>query len=393
MDYDESTARKIAYQINSGYWKVADRCFFNKIDCLKFATRTCRLNVTYHYFDEVYNTLDWTKVPDQSLESMYADRAKKLRDKYKYISVLFSGGADSTNLVKAFLKNNIHIDEIISFYPVSASDKLLNSFSREDKSAYNTIFEYYEAAKPMLEYIAAHYPNIKITLIDYTKEILSLIDAANLHKIMQSGLIVNPLTTGFYLAFKKTAEHDNACVVTGVDKPRILFDTRDKKFKSYFLDFNTIFGHFPYDTFKGDLPKTEYFYYDPEMPYITIKQCRQILEHLFPILDEQHPLHSSIMRKTGAAYIVEVHHDYVKKLLYPDWNTDIYQAGKPIFHFYNEIGQWATSTDVTDSKTKDFYDGQIKEIVEGINPFFVLRDKNNKPTKLREFGTKFNLLH
>ena len=42
-------------------------------------------------------------------------RALQLRDTYPYIKFWFSGGNDSTTALNVFLKNNIHIDEIITY--------------------------------------------------------------------------------------------------------------------------------------------------------------------------------------------------------------------------------------------------------------------------------------
>lgn len=61
-----------------------------------------------------YMSSDWTKEPIESFEELKKRRAEQLREKYSYLVLYFSGGADSTTMVNAFLKNNIHVDEIVT---------------------------------------------------------------------------------------------------------------------------------------------------------------------------------------------------------------------------------------------------------------------------------------
>ena len=393
MGYDELTAKEISYQINSGYWKVYNRCFFDKAECLRFASKIRNYQITYHFYDEVYNTIDWTKNPDQSLESMYRDRAHKIREKYDYVALLFSGGCDSTNMLKSFIKNNIRIDEIISFYPVEASNKLLSNFNKDDKSACNLLFEYYEAVVPMFDYLKIHHPNIKLTVIDYTKKALSFVETSTLNKLFVGGVTAHAHITGHYLAYESVSKHDNSCVVLGIDKPRILYDKKDKKFKSYFFDFNTIHGHFPKDTFKQGIASTEYFYFDPEMPYIPVKQCHQILEELINILSPNHRFHNQVLKDSGDKYIVDVHHDYIKQLLYPGWNTNIFQANKNFSYFFVEVNNWMLTSSLTDLKIKDFAISQGKELSYGIDSRFIVYDDNKVPHKFIDMFTVKNSLH
>jgi len=49
----------------------------------------------------------------ESLDFLYALRARQLREKYDYLVLYFSGGADSTNILKTFIDNNIFLDEIV----------------------------------------------------------------------------------------------------------------------------------------------------------------------------------------------------------------------------------------------------------------------------------------
>lgn len=385
LGYSENLARKIAYQINSGYWKVFNRCFFNKADCLRLATALKKFPVTYHFFDEVYTSIDWKKPIERSLKSLYFERAKHIREKYKYVSLLLSGGADSTTVLNIFIDNGIHLDEVITFYPIEASDKLLKTFDPSDMSSQNQIFEYYYAALPVLNNLKKYHPNIKITVIDYSREVLSLIDSSKLHKIFLSGCNANGVTVGYYLAYKEISKHKDSCVVLGIDKPRISYDTIEKKFKAYFLDFNTIHGHFPKETFDDAQPATEYFYHSPDFPLIPIKQCQDVVNKLYAVLDPKHVFYDQIIKKSldNRNLIIDVHHAHIKKMIYPDWDTNIFQVEKPYSYFFFEMNNWMYEKNLVSSRIKDFTIGQVEELVHGVDPKFITY-KNSIPQKFND---------
>lgn len=385
VGYSENLAKKISYEINGGYWKVFNRCFFNKAECLRLATALKKFPVTYHFFDEVYTSIDWKKPIDRSLEALYAERAKYIREKYKYVCVFFSGGCDSTTALKSFLDNGLHVDEVITAYPVEASEKLLSTFNPADTSSQNQIFEYYHAAVPAFNYLKKHYPKTKLTVIDYSREALSLIDNSNLYKIFLSGCNANAATVGNYLSYKEISKHENSCIVLGVDKPRISYNVVDKKFKVYFLDFNNIHGKFPKDTFQGDQPSTEYFYHSPYFPLIIVKQCQNILNDLYSLINPNHPFYSEVVKPSldPNSLTIDVHHSYIKKLLYPHWDTSIFQAEKPNSYFFFEMNNWIYEKNLVSNRIKDFTIGQVKELTHGVDPKFITYN-NNIPQKFND---------
>lgn len=65
------------------------------------------------YDNSVFDYLDWTKEPIESLSTLTYQRALQLREKHNYIIVYFSGGSDSTAVLNAFINNKIHVDEVV----------------------------------------------------------------------------------------------------------------------------------------------------------------------------------------------------------------------------------------------------------------------------------------
>jgi len=68
-------------------------------------------DVEFH-MGEVYDNHDWTVEPKDSWKEILKQHAQKLRDKYRYLRLWYSGGSDSQTVLNAFVDNGIHLDEI-----------------------------------------------------------------------------------------------------------------------------------------------------------------------------------------------------------------------------------------------------------------------------------------
>jgi hypothetical protein len=293
-------------------------------------------------------------------------------------------------MLKVFLKNNIHIDEIFTVYPIKAIEKLSSKFNINDRSSENLMFEYIQTVVPTFEYLAKHYPKIKLTVIDYTTDAVDFILQGKLHSLFQAGTVVSPYSLTWLKAYEKIHALDkDACLVFGVDKPRLTYFKKEDKFKFYFSDFTNVYGNWPRSTFGAPRVGTELFYYSSSMPLIPVKQCKQIEQGLRRVLDPTHPLHNQVFMDRKEIKIVDVHHDYVKSLLYPDWNTKIYQAKKQSSIFFPEQTKWISSMS---GQFDDFYKGQLNEIIHGISPRLIEYDNLGRPSKLKEMASKFNII-
>ena len=89
-----------------GRYVVDGKIFYDKIAALVYAD-SVKKEVQWDYFNDVFFSADWTTEPEISLDELYRIRAQQLRDKYDYIVIFCSGGADSTNVLYSFLKNGI----------------------------------------------------------------------------------------------------------------------------------------------------------------------------------------------------------------------------------------------------------------------------------------------
>lgn len=398
MWYNELDAKKLSYSTNSGYWKVNDHCFFNKSECYKYATSVQNFNVTYHFFDEAYQSLDWSKEPEESLDQMYLRRAKQIRDKYNYVILCFSGGADSSNILNTFLNNNIKIDEIMVYYPGKAIEKLKGGFQRWNTNPDNLMFEYIECVEPVLKRLAVTHPEIKITTLDFTETAIDMVRGNNLHKLAQAGLSTTINFAGPYMVTDTLrTRKENFGVVWGVDKPRICYNTVTDSFYTYFLDGVIMMGRNAesFDNFNNGI---EYFYHTPDMPEIVLKQSWVIKRHMMEVkarsarFYEECILPRSVTAKDPlfvACDVFDTELSYFEQLIYKDINFGQFQADKQTSLFYLETGSWFFKTNLVDNKDRSYFDGQVKEYIHGIDKEFLIYDRNLKVSKLKPVTTKF----
>jgi hypothetical protein len=92
-----------------GFYKVGDLKFYSKLQALEMQQHT-NICPTWHFNESTFKSIDWSIEPKESLSELYKKRAQQIREKYDYIVLWYSGGADSHNVLMSFVKNNIFID-------------------------------------------------------------------------------------------------------------------------------------------------------------------------------------------------------------------------------------------------------------------------------------------
>lgn len=130
----------------------SDTKFYDKFEALNYKNTLPNAEIYINWFDDVWQNIDYTIEPKQSFAELKKQRAQKIRDKYSYVKLWFSGGVDSFTALNAFLDNNIHIDEI-AFW-----SRPVNSFKFVDPDN-----EIKAAVEPYLKQIQPLIPNTKIT--------------------------------------------------------------------------------------------------------------------------------------------------------------------------------------------------------------------------------------
>ena len=258
-----------------GYYNVGDQKFGNKYDAVMYAQRTDQ-DVTWHFFDEVFDKVDWTVEPELSLNELYRIRAQQIRDTYDYLIVFCSGGADSNNVIRTFLNNNIHVDEVMGIAPMNGLNNW--EFDKNNLSEDNTISETKYAMFPLFDEIAAKNPNIKLTINDYFNDVIDKKDEQWTYEAC--GNIVTVLTSHFtdIARFKHIdqliQQGKRIGLVYGTDKPIVRIDNNNDLY-FIFADSGINYLNMPEDRQTPNVDRV-LFYWTPDLPELLVKQAHVV---------------------------------------------------------------------------------------------------------------------
>jgi len=259
---------------HAGYYLTNGKKYSNKIQAVLEAQKTLA-DISWNFYSEKFNHHDWTIEPTLCLEALYKVRAQQIRDEYDYVIVMCSGGADSTNVIKSFLNNNIHVDEVIGGAPVSGLNNW--NWNDKDKSVNNTISETKYALYPLLNEISNKFPNIKITFNDYFENILNYKTDEWLYNCQDW---INPVVNakGRLDKFKHIvdlAEQGKRIgVVWGIDKPTLRYDQEGNLY-SLVSDMGVNVADAPFDKPYPNVDRL-LFYWTPDLPELLIKQSHKV---------------------------------------------------------------------------------------------------------------------
>ena len=313
-----------------GYYSVDNIIYTHKLHALLAGTKTGK-QVFWHWHNE-YNAVDWTHDSVTTVQEIYKQRALQLRNKYEWIIVSFSGGSDSWTVLNSFLANNIHVDEIFCRWPFRATEKLFVP-NQTDTRTENILSEWEFSVKPVLEQIRKIHPQIKITIHDWSDQVVTTEFSDDYWLETQDHL--NP---GFGMKFNAMGDNERTlidlgkktCIVFGIDKPQIWVE--HNKVYCYFLDILA-------NTRAADEPgrTVELFYWTKDMPEITHVQAREIYHHLClntttaKLVDRAEPW------DPNKKHIWDI---LIRNIVYPDYNMSTFQACKDTNTIYTKLDSW-----------------------------------------------------
>lgn len=347
-----------------GYYTVGTKKFFSKPLALIEATETNHFP-EWNFNREQFATADWSQEPTTDIRNLYRLRAQQLRQKYDYIRLEFSGGSDSTTVLYSFVNNGIHIDEVVFRYPKTGEKNVSDDpFNHKPE---NTLSEARYAAYPILNWLATAASKTKITIHDYSEDMLN--DNHDESWVLRTKDYFQPGHAFKHAALalidhKRDADAGKSiCVLYGVDKPKICI--KDKKWYAYFLDITA--NHAVTDAGEYDNITTEYFFWSPDLPELLIKQCH-ILKNWFGL--EQNKIFQYVCRWPNHSFVHKNAFEAIARpLIYPDYDPTTFQTAKPTNSFYNEMDYWFY-TNFQDTHQYITWQAGLKYLTGTIDPKF-----------------------
>ena len=152
---------------NLGYYICDGKEFTSKIQACLHAEKVNK-PLSWIFNNHIFEKNDWKTEPVESLDALYDQRACELREKYDYLILSYSGGADSHNILMSFIRQNLLIDEII----VNTMDKgnskytIVNQNIQDPRHAAS---EHYLQTIPRLKEVENLIPRTKISIFDLIK--------------------------------------------------------------------------------------------------------------------------------------------------------------------------------------------------------------------------------
>lgn len=346
-----------------GFYKVGDKKFYNKTLALLENFRT-KEDVHWIFNTKVYGSIDWTIPVETPLLELYKNRAQQLRDQYDYLVLYFSGGADSANILHAFVENNIFLDEIVMHLP-----KPVTSFNDTDLSNGNYYSEIKYSAIPILErYKNKINPATKILYQDFARAGLELLEKDNWFELVSictnitiSGICrqMEQIADSYYLDLYSKGK--TVARILGIDKPLVYYD--GEYYYSFFIDSNTY--HYMTPVGITENYQTEFFYWTPDMPEIIVKQAQ-----LIKLNCESNPYARFMASQIQDRHIAEFR-DVLHPVIYPDITIG-FQTEKAPSAIVRAMDRWFWKT--ASQKVKNNYLSTIKYLQKNTDPKYMIKN-------------------
>ena len=311
-----------------GYYTVGPHKTYSKLDAIALHERTGH-HPEWNFNNDIFGLYDWTVEPVESLSELYRQRAQQIRDQYDYLVLFYSGGADSTNILQTFLKNDIKLDEIAQFYSYDGD-------RGNQDSNFNA--EVTRVAIPWSLKIKENFPYINHRVIDQSKLIDDIYDLPEIKFdfLYQQNSCISPNNFSRVYLRKVIKDYSDLiasgkrlCFIWGAEKPRMYVE--NNRYCLKFLDMidNCVSPLLQQQNFPGY--HDELFYWSPDFTKGLIKQGHAIKHALknWPIDDifftKQMTTFGSTLRETEKWYLTN---HGLHTVLYENWDINTFSVGK-----------------------------------------------------------------
>lgn len=363
-----------------GHYICNGQRFDSKINACIYSS-TVNKPVQWIFNQDTYSTFPWWIEPTESLDELYDRRAREIREQYDYIVLSYSGGSDSHNILESFIRQGLHIDEIVTNH---ISDITKNSVIVDPNCQRSSNFsaEHQLQAVPRLQYIYDKLPKTKITVLDVSKLIIDSLDSFKDESWVldrKDNLQVGGAFRYNYFYFdsfkKQFDKNKTVAIILGVDKPKTKIV--DNLFLVYFNDStaNVISTN---DTNEYPNVTVELFYWSKTTAPLVCKQAHVIKRWL-----ELNPEMKQLWRQDDYKTVRLIHERFLRKLIYSTWDDRWYQADKGINWWHCEFDDWF-HTNTEFEKQQEVWERGINYLVNNAKDYITCNEIN-KPDGLKQF--------
>jgi hypothetical protein len=349
-----------------GYYTCEGNIFETKLQAMLYANPK-KLPIQWHFNNEKFNSYDWSVEPTLSLDALYNQRARQIREQYDYVILSYSGGSDSNNILESFIRQGLIIDEIITTWALDASSKYL-VYDENVKESWNNNAEFHLHTKHRLEYIKNNCPKTKITVLDSSKNIIdALLNNSDANWINGKNDVFN--VTGAFqynlLYFseirKRFDKLGRVAYVIGVDKPRII--VKDETVYMYFTDKGSSITPIKESIVEYSNITPVLFYWSPDCCDLLCKQAHTIYKYL-----KTNSSAKKIWQSKDIKIIRATQEGIMRDVIYSTWNNSWFQVKKAPSDWYCELDYWFTKGWSGTKEHSIWLDG-LKNLIPKISNF------------------------
>jgi len=343
-----------------GYYLVGNHKTYSKIEALELA-HNLNLEAKWNFNETVFSTYPWHINTNEDIKKLYKKRAEQIRNKYDYLVLWYSGGADSFNMTNTFKENNIHVDEIAQFHSFEG-EKTWNSYLNKEIEM---------VAIPGTKEFLKAMPHTKHRTVDLAPIIKSVFgeDDNRLDFIYKSNNSFGPHQLARTYVREKIEDWrkiiesgKKLCFVWGTDKPPIHYDVNLDKHYLEFMDLVDGAGVGPRIQIENRSDwHDEFFYWSIDAMDVIARQAHIVINYLRNVPKED--LDTQYLNRDPYSYSVAHDGTYVPQLLsrpsmkinnliyyltseglhrliYPDWKIDTFTLGKPFGYVFSPRDRW-----------------------------------------------------
>lgn len=365
-----------------GWYEIGGKTYWDKASALLEGSRLGfkGKDLKWNFNDAEFSKYDWTIEPPGDIKDYYWARARQLREKYDYLILNFSGGSDSATILYSFIQQGLHIDEVIYRHATAGTKKYQANTQHLDATNEFSEFEY--AGKPHLEWLAKVSPRTKITVHDFSLDVIDnnqlVWDENFIHwcgDFVSPGIITryNHANLDHLRLFDKGKRIG---IIFGVDKPRLMIE--NGKVYTFFVDRPVHIAQPALVNNGYTNTEVELFFWSPELPQLVIKQCH-LIKKWFDL-----PFNNRLKYMLNSQWLLSPHNRtayeaVIKGVIYPDYDLSTFQCNKPVKTVFQEWDYWMEDFKGT-AGYKTFMRG-VTHLYTNIDQSF-LRRSAGAPTKI-----------
>lgn len=253
-------------------WRVGNTMYSNKWHAI-MAYFNQPTHYGFYYYDHVWDQVDWSHEPEQTLKSIEIDHCRFLRNKYNTIALAYSGGVDSHTVLQRFIDAGVHIDYI---FCLNYSNSSTHASSTEPLAAIRYLLQN-QHLYPDTKLV---FTNEKLSTLEKMKDTNTIFDFAGDISAVNFHLRYVPYGGDVCLRFKKEypdlfgqLEDNNGCIVVGSNKPMVHRDSEGFWFTPIDVQDSNIEYYHGNTIQKSELLE---FFWTGSNPLLQIKQCHMV---------------------------------------------------------------------------------------------------------------------